>query len=263
MLILAGLVLRIVFQTLMIHYIFYVTFLIVVAGIIWLCWGWPMLKTLLVPVLYLGLMIPWDQKYYDWVALPLQNLAAAAAEGILAMAGMEITRQGNVLHPQGSPEVGVAGACSGLHLLMTFVALGVLMAYSYRRPLWERAVMMASSVPIAVLCNIIRVSLMTASGHAVYIEAEAAGKGAPTWSASLPDAFWETLPGADLPSRLVALYNNIMNPDSYLHQSFGFAMLGLAFVLIWAELKLIDMMFVEEDNPAAARATVPGRSGRR
>ena len=102
-LILAGLVLRIWFQTLMFHYAYWVTFLPVVAGVIWLLLGWPMLKTLVVPLLYLGLMIPWDQKYYDAIALRLQNLAAGGAEEILAMAGMNITRSGNVLTPLGPP----------------------------------------------------------------------------------------------------------------------------------------------------------------
>jgi exosortase len=262
-LILAGLVLRIAFQTLMFHYAFYLTFLLVVGGVIWLLLGWQVLKTLIVPVLYLGMMIPWDQKYYEQVALPLQTVAAVAAKNILSMGGMVIGLEGNVLHPKGSPPVGVAGACSGLHLLVTFVALGVLMAYCYRRPFWERVVMMVSSVPIAVLCNILRVSLMTASGHAVYLEAGAVGQGAPTWSASLPDAFWNLFPGPDLAARLLAFYESIMNPASFLHQSFGFAMLGLAFVLIWVEIKMIDMVFVDEDDAATPGARAPARTARR
>jgi exosortase len=263
-LILVGLILRIVLQTVTTHqFPVWATFLPVVAGTIWLLLGWPMLKTLLVPVLYLGLMIPWDAKYYESFALPLQNLAAAVSESILSIGGMQITRDGNVLHPVGSPQVDVAGACSGLHLLMAFVALGILMAYAYRRPFWERIVMMASSIPIAVFCNIMRVSLMTASGHAVYMESLAAKKGAATWSTSVPDSFWNALSDKGLADSIMMLFNKIMDPHSYVHQSFGFAMLGVAFVMMWAEVKMIDMLFVEEGEPALARAPQATRRRRR
>jgi exosortase len=253
----AGLMIRIWSQTLMFAYPAYASFLLVVAGTIWLLLGWPMLRTLIVPVLYLGLMIPWEPKYYDQMALPLQNLGAAVSEKILAAGGMNITRDGNILKPYGSPDVGVAGACSGLHLLFTFVALGVLMAYMYRRSLWERILIMASSVPIAVFCNIIRVTLMTLASHAIFIEKEAVIHGKATWSTSVPNFIWNQLSGAEAAAKLGSLYENVMNPESYLHQSFGFAMLGLAFGLMWAELKLIDMLFVEEDETETKTTKTP------
>jgi len=256
-LILAGFMVRIWSMTLMYEYPGEITFLLVVAGMVLLVLGWDMLRALWVPVAYLGLMIPWTAKYYDQVALPLQTLAAGGAENILRLFGMAITREGNVLQPLHSPAIGVAGACSGLHLLFTFVALGVMMAYIYRRPLWERLMIMGSSIPIAVFCNVIRVTLMTASSHAIYLEAKAVAAGAPTWSNHVPDGLWSLWPGTDTLSRLSSLYESVMNPESYLHMSFGFAMLGLAFVLMWAELKLVDLLLMEDDGPAPQRARRP------
>ena len=256
-LILAGFMIRIWSQTLMYEYPGEITFLLVVAGVVLLVLGWDMLRALWVPVAFLGLMIPWTAKYYDAFALPLQWLAAVGAENILSLFGMAITRAGNVLHPHNSPRVEVAAACSGLHLLFMFVALGVMKAYLDRRPLWERLMIMFSSIPIAVFCNVIRVTLMTASGHAVYLEAEAVAAGAPTWSGHVPGFLLGLLPGTDLYSSLMGLYGSIMNPDSYLHMSFGFAMLGLAFVLMGAELKLVDLLLIEDDGPPPQRARRP------
>jgi exosortase len=292
-LILAGLVIRIWAQTLLFGYPAEVTFLLVVAGVVLLLMGWQALRVLWVPIAYLGLMIPWDQKYYEGISLPLQNLSAVVSERILSLLGMTIVREGNVLYPIGSPPVGVAHACSGLHLLLTFVALGVLMAFMYRRALWERLVIIGSSIPIAVFCNMIRVTLMTSASQAVFEEGKAVAAGTPGWSAYVPKFAWGLLAsggvtvrppewiqrgeygyvpaalwnqfftGSGLAEGLARLYENVMNPESYLHQSFGFAMLGLAFVLMWAELKLIDLIFVEEGpagpagTPAPLKATKP------
>ena len=42
---------------------------------------------------------------------------------------------------------------------MAFVALGVVMAYVHHRALWQRIILLLSTVPIAIFCNIIRVTI--------------------------------------------------------------------------------------------------------
>jgi len=284
-LLLVALVLRVWAHTLMYGYPSEATFLPAVAGVVLLFLGWSMAKALWVPVVYLGLMIPWEAKYYDSVALPLQNFSAAATETLLSAFGMSLARRGNVLSPDGSPAVGVAGACSGLHLLFAFVALGVMMAFMYRRANWERALIMVSSVPIAVFCNIIRVILMTVSSHALFREGVALAEGMPGWSRYLPGpvlglfagpsaprppewqefvpaaAWGNFFVGSEVAVRLRNLYDSVMNPESYLHQSFGFLMLGLAFLLMWLELRAIDVFFIEDAGAAGAPAACADGSG--
>ena len=243
--ILAGFVFRIWSRVMKYGYPGEATFLLVVGGVVLLLLGWEMLKALWVPVLYLGLMIPWNTKYYEGVALPLQKLAATAAERFLHLVGMSVARRGNVLElPSG--EISVAEACSGLHLLFAFVALGVMMAYIYRRPLWERAVIMASSVPIAVFCNMVRVTLMAIASDHLFFERKAVLTGGSTW---IPAAILRLFSGVTAAEQIADFRQTVLNPESYLHQSFGFAMLALAFVIMWGELRLIDMFFVEEKAP--------------
>jgi hypothetical protein len=57
------------------------------------------------------------------------------------------------------------------------------------------------------------------------------------------------LAGDALPDKLASLRQNVLNPDSWLHQSFGFVMLGLAFLIMTIELKLVDMLFIEDEGP--------------
>ena len=46
-----------------------------------------------------------------------------------------------------------------MRLLMAFLALGVAMAYLHYRPIWQRLVLLASTMPIAIICNIVRVTI--------------------------------------------------------------------------------------------------------
>ena len=67
----------------------------------------------------------------------------------------------------------VAEACSGLRMLMAFMAMGVAVAFFTRRAWWQRIIMVASCLPIAVLCNAVRVTttgLLTITGHADYAQ---------------------------------------------------------------------------------------------
>jgi exosortase len=252
-LILAGCVLRIWARVMMFGYPGQATFLVVTAGVVLLVLGWPMLRTVWVAVLYLGLMIPWDVKYYEQIALPLQTLAAAAGERILSLLGFLVARSGNVLElPSG--KITVAEACSGLHLLFAFVALGVLMAFINRRPLWERIIIMASSIPIAVLCNVIRVTLMAVVSDSLYFQRQAVLAGEGTW---VPGFLLGLFEGDTAVAQLEAFRQAVLNPQSWLHQSFGFAMLGLAFVLMWLELRFIDLFFLEDEGGQAG-GTGPG-----
>ena len=64
----------------------------------------------------------------------------------------------------------VADACSGMRLLRTFVALGVAMAYLEVRPAFHRLILLLSTVPIAIFCNMLRV-IITGAVY-MYVGAE-------------------------------------------------------------------------------------------
>ena len=74
----------------------------------------------------------------------------ATASGVI----IDVIYKGQHLEP-----LNVAEACSGMRLLMAFLALGVAMAYLHYRPLWQRIILLASTIPIAILCNILRVTV--------------------------------------------------------------------------------------------------------
>jgi exosortase len=74
----------------------------------------------------------------------------ASTSGVI----IDVIYKGRNLEP-----LNVAEACSGMRLLMAFLALGVAMAYLHYRPVWQRIVLLACTIPIAILCNIMRVTV--------------------------------------------------------------------------------------------------------
>jgi exosortase len=127
--------------------------------------GWRLAKYAWLPVGFLVFAVPLPTRYYVSATMPMRHLAARIAGALLALVNeMETMVNGVVIDviykgQRLEPPLNVAEACSGMRLLMAFLALGVAMAYLHYRPVWQRLVLLASTIPIAVFCNIIRVTL--------------------------------------------------------------------------------------------------------
>jgi exosortase len=130
----------------------------------------PRLMTVLwFPILYLGFGVKVSQKLWEMIALKLQTIAAVSSTALLNIIGMALDLEASVrgntieLYHQGmkiSPPMNVAEACSGLRMLMAFLALGVAMAFLAPRAWWQRVVMVGMTLPIAVGVNVGRVTTL-------------------------------------------------------------------------------------------------------
>jgi exosortase len=127
--------------------------------------GWSLLKYAWLPVIYLLFAIPLPDELLRSATIPMRLWAAGASTIVLNLfPNMDATANGVIIDiiykgKPLSPPLDVAEACSGMRLLMTFFALGVAMAYLHYRPAWQRLVLLASTVPIAILCNVVRVTI--------------------------------------------------------------------------------------------------------
>jgi exosortase len=101
-------------------------------------------------------MVPLPGRIHNMVSGPLQSQATAGAVYILEVLGITVTREGHVLVLNHSVPVAVAEACSGLRMLTAFVMVGSVMAYVFARPFWQKCVLVLSTVPVAIACNLIR-----------------------------------------------------------------------------------------------------------
>lgn len=128
--------------------------------VIFLC-GLPVLRHVWMPWLYLFFAVPLPHGVYFGLTDPLRQLAASAATIAMRVTGLQLERAGSTLEYvyQGvRGKLEVADACAGMRSTITLCALGVAVAFLSERPWWQRLVMIASCVPIAILANFVRVT---------------------------------------------------------------------------------------------------------
>jgi exosortase len=143
--------------------------IVVVTGLVMTVFGIEVTRKLKWVLLFLVLMLPWPNRIYQAVSLPLQSWATTSAVFMLELFGWVVIREGNVLN-LGGTTVAVAEACSGLRMLTAFMVVSGLIALVVKRPWWEKAIIVASSVPIAVACNTIRLTVTAMAFSANYGE---------------------------------------------------------------------------------------------
>lgn len=132
-----------------------------VLGIVLFMTGWRLWKALLFPQLYLGLGITLPPPLLMLVTPTLQRWAAEGAFFLLTILGFEGDIEGNIITLQkgGVPiPLNVAEACSGMRMIVAFIALGVAVAAFTCPKWWQRITLVALALPVAVFVNILRVA---------------------------------------------------------------------------------------------------------
>lgn len=180
-------------------------------GTVLLLGGWRILRIVWLPVCYLILAMPLPARLYYEITMPMRKLASLAAAAILnILPDVEAAASGVVINGTHGGELfdlNVAEACSGMRLLLAFVALGVAMAYLERRPTLHRVILLGSTIPIAIFCNMLRVLL----------------------------------------AGLTHIYAGYQYATGTLHTVLGMVMLGVAFGLYGLLAWVMNRLYVDED----------------
>jgi exosortase D (VPLPA-CTERM-specific) len=125
------------------------SFWLVVVGLCWATLGGRIVRALSFPLLYLLTMIPLPQFLLQGLSGQLQLLSSALGVGCLQVVGVTAFREGNVID-LGPIQLQVVEACSGLRYLFPLMSLALLCAYLFQGPMWKRAVVFLSSMPIVL-----------------------------------------------------------------------------------------------------------------
>ena len=181
-----------------------------IAALVLLLFGWQLLRKVSTVLLYLCLMLPWPNRMQAAVTLPLQRWATSSAVFCLEVVGYEVVREGNVIHI-GDVSVAVAEACNGLRMITAFFVISGLVVLLVKRAWWEKLIVLVSSLPIALLCNTVRLAI-TASFFTV-----------------LEGEHWEKI----------------------FHDFGGYAMMPLALAAVVAELWLLAKLTTPPDKEEA------------
>ena len=86
------------------------------------------------------------------VTLQLQLMASRLGEVSLEALGFSVLREGNILEMVGE-KLAVAEACSGIRSLMALIFLAVVYNFFFVPQKKFRVILLASVIPIAILCN--------------------------------------------------------------------------------------------------------------
>ncbi len=129
-----------------------------IAALVLMVAGWQVFRTVLWILLILFLMVPFPGRIHNMISGPLQTMATTGAMFVLE-AFLEVKQQGNVVILPGGIRMAVVEACSGLRMLTAFIIVAAFMAYMVKRPRWQKAFLLLSSIPVAVMCNILRLCM--------------------------------------------------------------------------------------------------------
>ncbi len=111
------------------------------------------------PILFLVFMFPLPRVLVDNILRPMQTLATMSSVYALQTLGVDVFREGNRIVLEHRP-MNVVDQCSGLRMLTIFIALSVaIVLVSNHRPWWDRLIILASSIPIALMVNAIRITV--------------------------------------------------------------------------------------------------------
>lgn len=191
-----------------------------VSGIFLLAGGWSAIRWAWPALLFLAFMLPLPHSVQIALRDPLRSIGTIVSTYVMQTFGLSAFSEGNVIIVD-EARIGVTEACSGISMLMVFFAFSTAMALFIReRPIWEKILVVASAVPIAIIANVTRITL-TGLLHALG-------------------------------------YSDFA--DAFFHDFAGWMMIPLAFAILWVELWLASRIVIVEDcSPMAlglARPTV-------
>jgi exosortase len=147
--------------------------LMALGGLVTLEFGFRQLLWWWLPSLLLLLSIPLPDVVLSGLALPLQFKASQLGAELLSMRGVPVRLDGNVIQLPGH-SLFVTEACSGLRSLTALLSLGVLLGGLMLQSPATRVLLVALSIPVAVVINGIRVFL---TGFLVLFVDPAMGEG--------------------------------------------------------------------------------------
>ncbi len=220
----AGLLMHLVGLAWRVGFVSGFSLLVVLAGLILTFLGRQHLRLLAFPLIFLMFMVPIPAVTIRAISFKSKMIAARLATDIVGSLGVAIVRNGSkVLLDTGT--LVVDDVCSGLKYMISLTAFGAIYAYITKLRWHGRLIILALTVPLALIANVIRVALMILIA-------------------------WKWSPKA-------------VSPDGLVHDVLGIALFVAAFVLFFF-IESILLLFLPrheaEDDESAGVAPEGGKA---
>lgn len=130
--------------------------IIVLYGLILHFYGGRIFKEVFFPVSFLFFMVPLPLVVITNLSFRLKLFAAQLSVMILNGAGLPCIQEGSAIIMRHSYVI-VEDVCSGVRSLISLMALGSLFAYWVKTKFLKRVILFLSTIPIAVITNVMRI----------------------------------------------------------------------------------------------------------
>jgi len=128
-------------------------------GIVIYLWGWAAGRVLAFPIGFLVFGFGLYRGLFDTVGFAMQRLTAVGAASGAQILGVPVIRDGLILRTDSFAFI-VADTCSGMNSLVSLLALAAVWTYVARGSVPARLAVILSVLPIVVLANTMRVTLV-------------------------------------------------------------------------------------------------------
>jgi exosortase len=127
------------------------------AGIVWILFGFQAMKWSLPAIGFLILMVPLPYRFETVLSWRLQGVATNLSTVFLRILGLPAVAEGHVIWIN-DQRLLVEQACSGLRIFVGVAALGVFWAATVNRNWIDRLILLAAILPLALLVNAMRIT---------------------------------------------------------------------------------------------------------
>ena len=134
-------------------------FLLAIGGLAFSLLGWRGIFVAAAPLIYLAFMIPLPDFLYNNLSAKLQLVSSELGVAVIRFFGISVFLEGNVID-LGEFQLQVVEACSGLRYLFPLMSFGFLLAYLFHAPMWQRALIFLTTIPITVFMNSFRIGVI-------------------------------------------------------------------------------------------------------
>lgn len=131
---------------------------LLIIGLIWSMMG-NQVKAIMFPLVLIFFVIPLPYMIDVVLSGKMQLLSSQLGASIIRSLGMSVFLEGNVID-LGSYKLQVVEACSGLNYMFPLMTIGLIVAYMYLAPIFAKALIFISTIPITVGMNSLRISIV-------------------------------------------------------------------------------------------------------
>lgn len=135
------------------------SFVLVLFGLVLAFAGIRVTRAVAVPLLLLLFAVPLPWFIDADISGGLQLISSQLGVGVIRLFEIPVYLEGNVID-LGTYQLQVTEACSGLRYLYPLMSFGFICVYLWKAPLWKRAVVFLSTIPITILLNSLRIGII-------------------------------------------------------------------------------------------------------